>query len=181
MLAVRKEKILVFDTETTGLPGGANGSPTLGHEILELAIIDGTGQLKLKEQFKPIRKREWPEAQRIHGITPRDVQYKPSIEAFKDEIQRQIDYSELLVAYNFNFDYIFLREVGISFSGKRYYDVMLEFARRRSGGKSYRSRPYVSLKKCAAYYGYDLSEAHDAEEDARATLHCFLRLQEGKA
>jgi len=180
MLAVRKEKILVFDTETTGLPGGANGCSTLGHEILELAMIDGAGQLRLKEQFKPIRKKEWPEAQRIHGITPRMVQDKLSIQAFKDEIQKHIDYSELLVAYNLNFDYIFLREAGIAFSGKRYYDVMLEFAKRRSGGKSYGSRPYISLKKCAAYYGYDLSEAHDAEEDARATLHCFFRLQGGK-
>ena len=180
MLAVRKEKILVFDTETTGLPGGVNNNSTLGHEILQLAKIDGTGALKLKEQFKPVKKMKWPEAQGIHGITPRGVQDKLSIEAFIDEIQKHIDYSELLVAYNFNFDYIFLREAGIAFLGKRYYDVMLEFAKIRNSGKRYGSKPYVSLKKSAAYYGYDLSEAHDAEEDARATLHCFFRLQGGK-
>lgn len=181
MLTIKKEKIIVFDTETTGLPDGVNGNSTHGHEILQLAMIDGAGVLKLKEQFKPTRKREWLEAQRVHGITTRDVQHKPSIEAFKDEIQKHINYSELLVAYNFSFDYIFLKEVGISFSGKRYYDVMYEFSKKHVVNRRYGTISCVSLKKCAAYYGYDLSKAHDAEEDARATLHCFLQLQEENA
>ena len=180
MLKINKERVLVFDTETTGLPSGLNTKSTSGHEILQLAMIDGTGVLKLNEQFKPIRKREWPEAQKIHGIAPKDVQEKPSIETYTVEIQKHIDYAELLVAYNFHFDYVFLREAGISFSGKRYYDVMHEFSKKHGGKRRYGTKQYVSLKKCAAYYGYDLSGAHDAEEDARATLHCFIKLQEEK-
>ena len=177
MLKVRKEKILIFDTETTGLPDEVEDSRFLEHEILQLAMIDGTGAIQLNEMLKPSRKMIWPDAQKIHGISPQDVQNKPGIETFKIEIQRHVDNSELLVAYNFQFDYMFLRAAGISFSGKRCYDVMREFARKRSR-KGKLLNHYVSLKQCAAYYGYELNDAHDAEADARATLFCFLRMQE---
>ena len=177
MLKIRKEKILVFDTETTGLPDEPENSQSIDHEILQLAMIDGVGTLKFSEMFKPKEKRTWPEAQKIHGISTQDVEDKPNIETYKSDIQAYVNDSELLIAYNFYFDYTFLRAAGISFSGKRCYDVMKEFSRKQNSRK--RGNCYVPLKQCAAYYGYDLYDAHDAEADARATLFCFYQMLKG--
>lgn len=177
MLNVRKEKIVVFDVETTGLPRSFEDLSLGGHEVLQLAMIDGTGKLLLNQLFKPVQKSVWPEAQAIHGIAPEDVRGCPPFGAYKDVIQEYINASELLVAYNFPFDYRFLRVAGISFRSKRHYDVMRAFAKIRGKGVA-GSRRFVSLKRCAEYFGYRFADAHDAEADARATLHCFLRIQE---
>jgi DNA polymerase-3 subunit epsilon len=177
---VSKEKILVFDVETTGLPENFEDRALGGHEILQLAMIDGTGALLFNELFKPEQKTMWPEAQKIHGITPEDVRDCPGISAYKREIQAHIDASELLVAYNFPFDYRFLRAAGLSFAGKRTYDVMQGFSKMRGKGSRGSSR-FVSLTRCAEYFGYKLAGAHDAEADARATLHCFFKIQEAYA
>ena len=131
----------------------------------------------MNELFRPMRNREWPETQMIHGITPNDVQDKPAITDFISTIQCLIDSAELIVAYNLQFDLSFLRAAGVSFSGKYYYDVMHEFARKHVNSRRYGSGKFVPLKKCAAYYGYRLTDAHDAEADARATLHCFLAMK----
>ena len=182
LLKVTREKIIVFDVETTGLPNYCENKSTAGHEILQLAMIDGTGKVLINKLFKPVRKKAWPEAQELHGIAPEDVRDKPVIEEYKNEIQKIVDNAGLLVAYNLKFDMLFLRDAGISFSGKHYYDVMLEYGRIKSirnKRKRYgESAPYMPLRKCAAYFGYEFTDAHDAEADARATLYCFLKLQD---
>ena len=177
MLLIGKKKVLVFDTETTGLPNSFSSSSLLDHEILQLAMIDGTGTLLVNEFFKPAKKKVWPEAQKIHGISPKDVCNKPAIREFSKIIQDFVDSAELLVAYNIQFDLLFLRSVGIKFLGKKYYDVMRGFSQSQGNRGRNKSMRRVPLKKCAAYYGYELADAHDAEADARATLHCFLKLQ----
>ena len=181
MFKVSKDKVIVFDTETTGLPSDFGDELVLEHEILQLVIIDGTGTILMNESFKPKQKRAWPEAQMIHGIAPEDLRDKPAIADFTSTIQHIVDSAELIVAYNLQFDLLFLRAVGISFSGKHHYDVMHEFARKHVNNRRYGSGKFVTLKKCAAYYGYKLADAHDAEADARATLHCFLQLQGERA
>ena len=62
-----KDEDLILDTETTGL--GRDGKD----DVLELAIVDGTGKVLFNERMRPVVKHEWGEAQEIHGITPRDV------------------------------------------------------------------------------------------------------------
>ena len=177
MLKVSKDKIIVLDTETTGLPKNYSDCSLLEHEILQLVLLDGTDSVLMNELFKPIQKRKWAEAQMIHGITPEDVQKKPVVTNYTSAIQHLIDSSELIVAYNLQFDLLFLQAVGISFSGKHYYDVMYEFARKHSKSRKGRSGKFIPLKKCAAYYGYNLTDEHNAEADAKATLHCFLKMQ----
>ena len=177
MLKVSKDKVIVLDTETTGLPSDFGDESVLEHEILQLVIIDGTGAILMNELFKPKKKTTWPDAQTVHGIAPEDVRDKPAIADFASAIQHIVKSAELIVAYNIMFDLLFLRAVGISFSGKYYFDVMHEFARKHVNNRRYGSEKFVPLKKCANYYGYSLRDAHNAEADARATLHCFLQLQ----
>jgi DNA polymerase III epsilon subunit-like protein len=69
-----------------------------------------------------------------------------------------------------------LRAAGVSFEGKRHYDVMKEFARLHGARNEFGRRGYVKLERCAAHYGYTIKGAHDAEADAKATLYCYHQL-----
>ena len=175
-----KNRIVAFDVETTGLPrfvGNGKAAP-LEHEILQLAMVDGEGTCLLNERYMPARVRSWPEAQKVHGIAPRDVREKPPITESLRRIQRIVDKAQLLVAYNFSFDQLFLKDAGISFKGKKHYDVMTSFAQRHGARRNDGRRAFVSLQKCAAHYGYSFAGAHDAEADARAALFCFFAFLE---
>ena len=176
-IRVNKNNVIVIDTETTGLPDEFHSVSVIEHEILQLVMIDGTGSILINELFKPVNNITWPKAQIVHGIGPEDVLDKSAITNFTKNIQFIVDSANLIVAYNLQFDLFFLRAIGITFSGKYYYDVMHEFARKHANNRRYGSGKFVTLKKCAAYYGYRLADAHNAEADARATLHCFLKMQ----
>ena len=54
-----KSKILVFDTETTGLGATVN-------EILQITILDGNGSILFDSYIKPKAKKSWPSAQIIN-------------------------------------------------------------------------------------------------------------------
>jgi DNA polymerase III epsilon subunit-like protein len=167
------QKILVLDTETTGIPISFDNSTTINHEILQLAMIDGKGRILFSEYFKPGKHKVWPEAEAINGITPLMLKDKLSVTNYTNVIQSHIDTADLLVAYNFKFDYIFLRSVGISFVGKQYCDVMKRYALLRG-----KSEKYVSLETCAKQLGYSFDNVHNAISDAKATLYCFRKLEE---
>lgn len=55
-------KIIVFDTETTGV--------TEDDEIIQLSIIDGNGKTLINEYVHPYWKKDWAAAARVNGITP---------------------------------------------------------------------------------------------------------------
>ena len=70
-------KVIVIDTETTGLQAGVD-------EILQLSIIDGDGNTLYDKYFKPEYQTSWEEAEAVNGISPQDVADCPS---FKSEIE----------------------------------------------------------------------------------------------
>lgn len=57
---------IVLDFETTGLQAGID-------EVLQVAAIDENGDTLLNELCKPLRVNKWPDAARIHGITPENA------------------------------------------------------------------------------------------------------------
>jgi len=54
---------VVLDTETTGIDPEEN-------ELLQIAVVDHAGRVLLDTYVRPIRRTSWPDAERIHGITP---------------------------------------------------------------------------------------------------------------
>ena len=163
---IDRRKIIVLDTETTGLR-------PKGNDILQLTILDGTGDTLFHSYIRPTKKKSWKSAQKVNGITKEMVQDAPIFPDVKNEVQKIMDKSELIVGYNINFDLNFLHAAGILTHGK-VFDVMYEFARFCSAvdGTVYRT---CKLTECAAYFSYPFS-AHDSMEDTRATLHCFEQL-----
>lgn len=165
LLRVPPEKMVCFDLETTGLSSRQD-------EILQVAMVSGLGEVLLDQLIKPARHVSWQTAQRITGITPAMVANSPSIRQMAGRIQEILDCSGLVVGYNLPFDARFLEAAGIRMPNCLYFDVMRAFApiagKRNSTG-NYRWMP---LAECARHYGVSYS-AHDALEDACATLACF--------
>ncbi|MBR2215011.1 MAG: 3'-5' exonuclease [Selenomonadaceae bacterium] len=170
-------KLICFDTETTGLSKAA--------EILQLSIVDGTGQILFNELIKPSRATAWPEAERVHHITPDMVADKPEMSAFRSDIEAILAAAQYYIGYNVKFDLRMLKQCGISMTafhrpGCQVIDVMQHFA--PIYGEWNASRGgfcWKNLETCAAYYNYDWGDekAHGALADTKATLYCFKKMK----
>lgn len=149
-----KSKILIFDTETTGLIPETD-------EILQITILDGYGSELFSSYIKPRRHRIWPAAKAVNHITYEMVKDSPTFPKVKKDIQKLFDNADLIVGYNVNFDINFVEAAGIIVSGKR-FDVMTAFA-------SYRADvDHVLYRKCK------LSECAQYRKKASASLEsCF--------
>jgi len=151
-------KIIVIDTETTGLNPGSD-------EVLSLAIIDGDGNVLFDDFMRPARRKRWPKAAEINGITWSDVKDKGTLLDRGAEILPLFENASLVVGYNVQFDLGMLEGNGLALPERNVYDVMKWHAIKNGGRK-------VRLAQCASHYGYGF-EPHNALEDAKATLHCF--------
>lgn len=158
-----KSRILVFDVETTGL------NATLD-EIIQISILDGYGMVLFSSYIKPARHKIWTEAQRVNGIRYAMIKDAPRFKEVKKEIQGLFNNAKLLVGYNIGFDIGFLEAAGIIVGGDR-FDVMTEFSSYRAEIEHTTNRR-CKLIECAEFFDYTF-DPHDAEADAKATLHCF--------
>lgn len=147
---------IILDTETTGLIPQYD-------EILQLAIIDGEGNILLNHYYKPQYQEEWPESERIHHISPTMVKDKNTIESDLPVIQDLFDRAKEVVVYNAEYDLAFLGELGIKLSWSKVIDTMREY------GRQYHKTDYYKLEKAARECGYTY-HAHDALADIQATL-----------
>ena len=77
---IKKEDILVLDTETTGFGPSA--------EILQLSIVNGLGEIVMNEYFRPARATCWPGAEAVNHISPAMVAGKPLISERKSDIEK---------------------------------------------------------------------------------------------
>ena len=86
--------------------------------------------------------------------------------------------AELIVGYNVYFDIKKLKNWGINFDEKKTYDVMTNYVVLNGEWDEYRCDcKWKKLYECAVCFGYEF-DAHDSLEDAKATLHCYRKIQE---
>ena len=186
------ESCIVFDTETTGLNPERD-------EIIQLSIMDGTGKVLFDEYIKPSRRKKWPEAQKVSGISPEMVKSCKTFRFFRKTIQDIFDSHKTIIAYNIGFDADFLRasrvdvfrkvSPGIKFNTlfdelpeesqkKDFQDVMIDFAEVYGEWSDYKnSYKWQKLSTAAAYYNFKFS-AHNSLEDVKATLFVAKKLYE---
>lgn len=168
---VDPSKILVYDLETTGLQAGSD-------EIIQLAIVDGNGNELINTYIKPMHKRKWDKAEAVNGISPEMVKDAPVMPALLNKIQELIYDAEWLIGYNSTkFDDNFLKAAGLDLSSVKEYDVMLEYAERYNPYDEYHgNRKWSKLIEAAHRWGYRFP-AHDALNDAKATLFVFQKMR----
>lgn len=171
LINANPEKVIIFDTETTGL------NPYGNDEILQIAILNGNGEELFNSYIKPDMRKTWTKAAEINGITPKMVKDAPHFDDVKEEIQNIFNNAEVIVGYNVEFDLRFVMASGIKLKKNvAIFDVMQEYAVAR-GVKDgyYGDYKWCKLEQCARAYKYKY-EAHNAVEDSKATLHCYNSL-----
>lgn len=103
------ERIIVFDTETTGMNDGPGGVH-VGHRVIEIGCIELINRRPTGRTYhvyiKPDRLVD-PEAIAVHGITDEFLLDKPVFSEIADEFLAFITGAEL-VAHNASFDISFL-------------------------------------------------------------------------
>jgi len=162
---------IILDTETTGL------SP-VDDEILELSIIDAdSGEVLHSKRYDTALRYEWPAAERINGISPRDVRGCPEIGSDHD-IQRLIDQADWIGGWNVDFDLSMLSAVGVlPQNGAEIVDVMQMDADLCGMITPDRNSPkWRKLAVAAEWWGYQPPEGkmyHSSIVDCLATRHVW--------
>jgi DNA polymerase-3 subunit epsilon len=167
------DRVLVLDTETTGLDPERN-------EMLQLSIIDGNGTTLYNSYFHPCADT-WTDAERVNGISPEDVQTAPQLSEELPKIAAILARAYLIIGYNLPFDMGFLRCSGVPVpAAAALHDVMLMFAPVYGEySEYYEGYKWQKLTRAAAYYGYDWTEhgsAHNSLADCYATLFVYNSL-----
>lgn len=162
---VRVPRMICLDCETTGLD-------YFKDEILTLSIVDWAGATLYDGRFKPARQTEWPEAERVNGISPESVAQCPPISQDLEEIQGIVDSADKVIGYNVTFDQRFLEAAGVRFGRKAICDTMLEYAELAGDWDEYHQDwRWWRLTEAADAIGYEWTgAAHGSLADALATL-----------
>ena len=164
------DEILIFDTETTGIFPDSE-------EILELAIVNGCGDILFNERFKTAHKKSWPKAQEINGISPEDVKDCKTLAEYLPQLQEIFDKPKIIAGYNVGFDLKFIHAAGIKTNAPGIIDVMKRFADSRGiYDEKHGHNKWFKLEEAAKYYNYQF-EPHGALEDCKATLFVLKKLQ----
>ena len=153
-------KTVYLDAETTGLHES--------DEIVELAIIDDDGKILLNTLVKPIVHTHWPKAQRVHGISPRDVRNSPTQKQISDKIRDAVKDARVVI-YNAPYDSQYLPELEVA---KDIRCAMREFA-------EWNKSKWLNLTNATKIVGYEWAgSAHRALEDTKALRAVWHFLQD---
>tara|TARA_Y100001963_G_scaffold158893_1_gene260238 strand:+ start:1066 stop:1638 length:573 start_codon:yes stop_codon:yes gene_type:complete len=158
-----------LDTETTGWPWE-------GAEIIELGIVDHEGNILFDERFRP-RASTWPEAEKIHGISPADVENcKPF--GFHAPAIAELLRNRIIIAYNSEFDEAALLQefsvIGVSedeIGIAKWLCAMSRFAPYWGNWNDYyQSYTWTNLSNAAHFCKHIWDgKAHSAVADCKAT------------
>jgi len=166
-------RTVFLDTETTGLRGCyADGSD----EIVELAILDNRGKPLVNQVVRPARRKLWPEAQRIHGISPAMVANAPKLDELLPQLARAI-HGCVVVIYNAAFDRQFFPSE--LFDDSRVECAMLRYAAWKGDWNPRYANPrWHKLHVAARDTGFRTDiEWHRALGDTMACRHVWRYLE----
>lgn len=167
---VTTSRKIIIDIETTGLSSKYD-------EILQFSAISESGEIILNEYIKPLYTTDWPEAQKVHNITPERVKKCPTINTLWEKIQLILLSANEIIGYNVGFDLAFLQTIGIKIPDVKITDVMIEFADIfKEWCEEINNYKCKSLYTCTNYYNYNY-KAHDSLADCQATLYCFNKIR----
>ncbi|MCQ1059563.1 3'-5' exonuclease [Photobacterium sp. ZSDE20] len=169
-------KILILDTETTGLDGSA--------EIVEIGIIDMSGNVIFDSLIKP-QSSIPSEATGIHGITNADVATSPIWPEVHNQVCSLLD-NAIVHIYNAQFDVRIInqtiRRYGLSEPKYTAECVMLRYAKEYNEWNAFRGNyAWQKLTNAAHQQNIEINDltAHRAVSDCEITRRLLLKLNAG--
>lgn len=178
IISQQKENFVVIDFETTGIDNRYD-SPDMD-EILSVSIINQDGEVVLDTLCSTERKRNWYEAQRVHGISPRDVQGYPTFAQILPQVLEILSSVDFVIAYNINFERNFVESYIKRTNPINLMKYHINWDKEKDPMIMYKkyvgSRRWVKLEIAAGSFGYTFN-AHDSLEDVKATLFLYNQLK----
>ncbi len=185
------ERILFFDTETTGVPLNYSLPPTVVDNwprVVQLGFALYTEEGELLECYNMvIRPDGWsisPEAEKVHGISlsraeMEGIAIADALQIFADAIAK----ADLLVAHNLNFDYNvlaaeFIRAKKSAQKKPKMCTMLNTTSLLKLPGKRVGSYKWPKLEELHRWLfnGQTFDGAHDALSDVLATAKCYFEL-----
>lgn len=178
---------IVFDTETTGLfdfklPADDPSQPRLASAAFIIADEEGNEIEAVKRFVKPDG-WEMPDAAfQVNGLSTEflDTNGVPVCEVL-DEYQGHIESGLIVIAFNAQFDCKMMRSEFRRAGRDDLFEVTPNVCMMRNLAPYGKEglpimRGFVKLKEACAYFGFDLTDAHDAMADAQAARQILARL-----
>lgn len=170
---------VILDTETTGLDNDA--------EILEISVIDMQGNVLFDSLIRPSAAKAWPDAQRVHKISPEAVSGFGNMNVFFDAFLKPLLSKKTIVVYNAPFDSRLLQQ-SLKASGIDYdvmswewVDVMEPYAEHWGDWSEWhQSYKWQRLTSACYQQGITVKEAHRALGDCRMTLDLLRNIASGE-
>lgn len=187
----KHSKILVFDTETTGLPADYKASVKAVHNWPRVISLGMALQLPNRElqTYRCIVKPEGftvPKASSdIHGITHEQAMDEGiSLTEALDAFEFWLNGCDVLVAHNMSYDRPVLGCEFYRMERKPIFSPTMERICTKESTTDYLQLPgkygykWPSLSELHIHlFGEDFTGAHDALDDVMATLRCFNELR----
>ena len=187
-----QKTILVFDTETTGLPKRYTpyqqsenfSSARIVSIAYQVYIKDKTWKLKNERYFiiKPDNFSIPPIATSIHGITTKDaIKNGQSLNVVLDNLYQDIkEYNDVvLVAHNIKFDKnVLLAEVHRQGHSELENKItsLDTYCTMKKGKDILNYRKYPKLIELYKHYTKNTFRQHNALSDTKACAYCFFKL-----
>ncbi len=165
--ALYTNRILAFDTETTGV--------TNEDEILQLSIVNEKEEVVLSTYFKPEKHFSWDSAMKVNHITPEMVKKAPLARQYRSLLQEIFSKADVVVAHNASFDVRMLKNIGVVIPAEKVFCTCNAFKQERKEG-------HHTLMDAVLFYcpqaKRDLEgSAHNALPDTIAALRVYLSQQ----
>lgn len=191
---MEREVILVFDTETTGLPlwGDPSDDPRQPHIVdLAASLFDGYGvEVDRYDTIINPGVQIPQEVAELHGITTEiaEAYGAEPVEAF-DRLTCMMARADLIVGHNVSFDLRMVRILGVRVTGEKWANPLPSFCTMRhttSICKILKRQPrchndwkWPSLSEAVQhFFGEDHSNAHRARPDCDASARIYFHLKE---
>lgn len=167
LLARTLPRLVVLDVETTGLNKGVD-------EIIEIGVVDETGQTLLDSRIKPTQPIP-AVASRVNHITDADVVDAPTLEAVWPQIEQVLS-GRTVLCYNVTFDIDTMLVANAARHGLTWFPAATGCVMRaysafrgiRMPDGNYRTRRH-RLEDACSHFGITAG-GHNALGDAGATL-----------
>ena len=190
--SMAEARLLVFDTETTGLPADWRASYTdVGNwprlVSIAWAFLDGLGRMSGSRSYiiVPVGFDIPPEASKIHGITTKKARRDGvSLQLALDDFHQCLDWADVVVAHNLEFDEAVTRAEAFRFGRELPFDQRTRFCTMKStkdlcripfaSGRGYKYPTLAELHQ--ACFGRAHKRAHNAVGDVDAVVSVVQHL-----